>query len=129
MIRVIYLSRVGRAVRLEDAEAIARGAVERNTKNGITGLLLYTPSHFLQVLEGEEAAIDATLARIAKDPRHEGLRIVSRTAIEERRFGLWAMNFRPLSRQLAPSSLEQLTPSAALELLLETRSTPPPARG
>lgn len=130
MIRLIYVSRVGRTVRFEDAEAIARGAAARNTKNGVTGLLLYTPSHFIQVLEGEPTVVEATVTRIAADPRHEGLRIVSRTLIEERLFGLWAMSFRPLSRKLDRESLERLTPSAALELLLgASKSSPPPAHG
>ncbi|MBA3273301.1 MAG: BLUF domain-containing protein [Chthoniobacterales bacterium] len=43
-----------------------------NDASGITGMLLYKDRRFLQVLEGSEAAVRATYARIKRDPRHRG---------------------------------------------------------
>ena len=41
-----------------------------NEQSGITGMLLYNERRFPQVLEGNEAAVSATSARIERDPRH-----------------------------------------------------------
>lgn len=41
-----------------------------NERSGITGLLLYTGGYFCQLLEGEEAAVDAMYDKISVDPRH-----------------------------------------------------------
>lgn len=48
----------------------------------------------MQVLEGEATAVEETMARILKDPRHHGVNELSRSAITEREFGSWTMGFR-----------------------------------
>jgi hypothetical protein len=118
--RLIYISRVARQVRLADADEIARSSVDRNQQAGLTGLLLYTPSHFIQVLEGEPSAIAGTYFRIAKDSRHTHLRVIDDGEIDEREFGAWAMTatFCPADR----AQLEQLTPDTALLLLRAGRA-------
>lgn len=118
--RLIYISRVARQVRFADAEEIARSSIERNQQAGLSGLLLYTPSHFIQVLEGEPSAIASTYFRIAKDPRHTQLRVIDDGEIDEREFGAWAM-----TATLCPANsaqLEQLTLDAALLLLRAGRA-------
>lgn len=92
--RLIYASQVGRQVRYADAEQIADVAARRNREQGVTGILLYTPSHFLQVLEGEYAAVQRTLERIRADPRHSDLRVISDIETGDREFGAWAMASR-----------------------------------
>jgi hypothetical protein len=117
--RVIYISRVVRQVRFADVEAIAQSAVARNTASGLTGLLLYTPSHFIQVIEGEEAKVNATVARIELDPRHSDMRVVDSREVSEREFDAWAM----VARQLPAlkQDLDQLKVERALELLRAAR--------
>lgn len=113
--RLVYTSRVARQVRFADAEAIARGSVERNQQAGLTGLLLYTPSHFLQVLEGEPGAIASTYFRISKDSRHTHLRVIDDREVDGREFAAWAMT---AGRCAASSAqLEELTTDTALLLL------------
>jgi hypothetical protein len=118
--RLIYTSRVARAVRLADAEAIASTASVRNQRAGLTGLLLYTPSHFLQVLEGPAQAVHETLTRIKSDPRHSDLRVIDEQEVEAREFGAWSMTARFSGAQ--PAKLESLTVDGALELLRAARS-------
>jgi hypothetical protein len=60
-------------------------------------LLLYSKGSFLQVLEGEEAAVDETMGRIAIDPLHHNMLIISRTKVACRDFGQWAMAFRGIT--------------------------------
>jgi hypothetical protein len=116
LIRLIYVSHVARPTRLADVEEIVSIAAERNAANGITGLLVYTPSHFIQALEGDDAAVRRTFERIRLDPRHVDVRIVGANEVVERRFQDWAMTARPL---WGPTSreFEELTLPRALELL------------
>ena len=68
-----------------------------NLQIGITGMLLFKDGNFMQVLEGEQAAVDVTQARIALDPRHAGLIVLLRGAIAERGFAEWSMAFHDLN--------------------------------
>lgn len=45
----------------------------------------------MQVLEGDEAAVCRTFARIASDPRHQGLITMLRGEIQERQFPKFSM--------------------------------------
>ena len=62
-----------------------------NRRRDLTGVLAFSGSHFLQVLEGDGAVLDALLESLRRDPRHDGLRVLGRTPISARRFGDWAM--------------------------------------
>ena len=118
--RLIYVSHVARQVRYSDAENIAVAAAERNRPMGITGLLLYTPSHFLQVLEGPERAISQVVTRIERDARHAHLRVIDDRVVIEREFDAWSMRARAT---LVPShTLEHLDAEGALQILREARN-------
>lgn len=69
----------------------------RNEAAGISGILVYRDGNILQVLEGEEASVQATYQRIANDPRHVGILPIIREPIPERQFDEWSMAFRDLS--------------------------------
>ncbi len=119
--QLIYRSRVARRVRFADAEAIAAAAAENNAKLSISGLLLYTPAYFVQVLEGGNAAVELAFARIAKDDRHEEIETLAKREIEERQFGRWAMRAVTPSRETTAAVIGLLDGDAALELLLSSR--------
>ena len=72
-----------------------------NEKSGITGMLLYKDRRFLQVLEGEEAAVRATYARIERDPRHRDVVLLITDAEQEREFADWSMAFHELDDETA----------------------------
>ena len=83
-----------------------------NLARGLTGLLLHAPNgQFLQVLEGEEAAVrHLYYGRIATDPRHEHLVVLSEGPSTAPAFPDWSMSFRTgtpplvLPGYLAPSA-------------------------
>ena len=68
--RSVMVSRAGPGTGLAELFAIIRAAHGHNAAAGITGGLVFLDGWFAQVLEGEGAALEATLARIAGDPRH-----------------------------------------------------------
>ncbi len=66
-------------------------ARDRNTKNGITGVLLYSDGLFMQCLEGPAENVDALFAKISRDPRHSDIVLLQSTEIYERHFENWLM--------------------------------------
>ena len=75
----------------DDLHAIHRAARELNSIDGITGLLVFNGTHFLQIVEGAEAAVDDLLARLRRDPRHVGLEVRDERMVEARSFPDWSM--------------------------------------
>jgi hypothetical protein len=75
----------------EDLNAIHRTARELNSIDGITGLLIFNGTHFLQIIEGAEPAIDDLLLRLRRDPRHKGLEVRDERKVEARSFPDWSM--------------------------------------
>ena len=64
---------------------------------GVTGMLFYGNGTFLQVIEGEATTVDELVGKIARDPRHEDIRILSRKAIEHREHPDWSMGFEQVT--------------------------------
>lgn len=96
LIDIVYVSSAVRL--LDDAELleILRTSRRNNERDGITGLLLYENGNFMQVLEGERAAVEQTWNRIVADPRHRNVTRLMRSEIEHRLFGEWSMAFRDM---------------------------------
>jgi len=93
MIEVIYASRATKPFTPSDLDALLLKARQRNEQDNISGLLLYDHGSFLQVLEGDDAVVDATVARIRTDPRHGNILLLKRGPIDKRSFGEWRMGF------------------------------------
>ena len=74
-----------------DLEDIHRTAREVNALEGITGLLVFNGTHFLQIIEGSEQAIEELVERLRKDSRHTGFEIRDRRKVEARSFPDWSM--------------------------------------
>ncbi len=74
-----------------DLDGILQQSRHNNAVDGITGLLWIHDGRFLQVLEGPETSVAETYARIAADPRHRDVRILSDRSVETREFGYWSM--------------------------------------
>lgn len=75
----------------EDLEAIHRTASQVNALEGISGLLIFNGTHFVQIIEGSANAVADLVERLRRDPRHSGLEIRDEREIEARSFGGWSM--------------------------------------
>lgn len=74
---------------LADMIAAARKA---NARLGVTGILLHHEGEYVQLLEGEQAVVQALYyGHIAHDNRHRGARVSWEYPIGERSFGTWTM--------------------------------------
>lgn len=92
MRQLVYISSLRRGMAVDPA-AILDQARRNNARARVTGLLFFDGKRFLQALEGEDAVIDATFARIRQDERHHALVVLSDRAIDTREFGDWAMAY------------------------------------
>ena len=98
----------------DDLIAIHQTARHRNALNGITGLLIFNGTHFLQVIEGVEEAINELVERLRADPRHHHLEIKDSRDVDGRSFPDWSMELvRVESRYFeARSAIEKVLPPA-----------------
>jgi hypothetical protein len=66
-------------------------ASARNKLSHITGCLAWCGNWFIQIIEGEPAAVEETFSRIAKDSRHHDIKVLARRDIRGRSFPDWNM--------------------------------------
>ena len=103
LVRLMYASRAVDGTGTDELLAILRQSKARNPENGITGVLCFSEGIFLQVLEGGRSAVNRLYNRIAADPRHTQVELLSYAEIGERRFAGWSMgqvNMARLNRAL-----------------------------
>lgn len=98
LVAAVYVSSATRHLSEDEIIGILRSAREHNEKSGVTGMLLYRDGNFMQVLEGPAGVVDSLIQKIKRDPRHQGIILMSRKPIEERQFGEWSMAFRHMSK-------------------------------
>ena len=91
MYRLIYKSKSNGEITWEQIKQIMHSSDTHNRSSGISGMLLATSSHFLQVLEGPYETVNDTFMRIIKDTSHTDIKLISFNAIDTRIFEYWGM--------------------------------------
>ncbi len=91
--QTFYVSRASAPFDHAAVQSILQASRRNNARADVTGCLLFTGRCFAQVLEGEESAVRALSARIAADPRHQSIRVLSERHRDEREHGDWPMGF------------------------------------
>ena len=86
-----YTSRARLDLTEEDLHEIHRTAQKCNALDGITGMLVFDGSRFLQIIEGAEDAIDNLVHRLRADGRHSALEVREERFIDNRSFPDWSM--------------------------------------
>jgi hypothetical protein len=67
---------------------------KNNAGIGITGVLLYSETNFVQYLEGDYKTIIGLYDRIKTDTRHKNVVMITSAPIQERSFPSWQMGAR-----------------------------------
>jgi blue light- and temperature-responsive anti-repressor len=99
------------AVLQRELRAIVTSARSHNKDDNITGALLFADSGFAQVLEGPREIVERTFERIAADPRHTDVTVLSFTPAHQRSFPDWPMGFRAQTASGSADSFEHLSDS------------------
>lgn len=115
MFRILYVSGASQPITDALIDDILQTSRRNNERRGITGMLLAGDGVFLQVLEGEAAAVKALCARIRCDPRHRHFMVMTEQNVTGRVFGSWEMGFKRLDPARGPDRALFQTSRAALE--------------
>jgi Sensors of blue-light using FAD len=84
--QLIYFSERPPESTLSVIEIICEDAFERNRADGVTGLLVYNHTMFLQFIEGPKDAVKNCYARIERDSRHSSPVVIWEHFSDERTF-------------------------------------------
>ncbi len=96
MFHIIYASEASRSLTRQELLALHARAREKNSRVGITGMLIHKDGRFAQVLEGEEGAVRQLFDIIRQDGRHRDVKILMEGPIAQREFADWSMGFQDL---------------------------------
>ena len=108
MYELIFCSSASQNIKAADLENILNTARAFNTKNDITGCLLYYKNEFIQILEGDKTIVKNLYNSINQDMRHNNTILVAEGEKPERSFDNWSMAFYELSDDDVSDLCEQL---------------------
>ncbi len=114
LVRLMYASRAAEGVDQDSLIGILRQSKAHNPALGVTGVLCFSQGIFLQVLEGGRSAVNRLYNRIATDPRHTQVELLSYEEIGERHFAGWSMGQVNMAR-LNPALLLKYSETATLD--------------
>ncbi len=95
--QLIYVSKRTKDCYERDIEQILERSVANNQKLGVTGVLLYSQSRFLQYIEGDFRTIMTLYEKIKKDERHYDATMIALMPISKRVFPNWQMAGKSLN--------------------------------
>lgn len=103
---VTYTSRARLDLVDADLAQILQTARHFNALNGITGLLIFNGSRFLQIVEGPEEAVAELVGRLRDDRRHSAFELRDERHLVQRSFPEWSMKLARVSQHSGKASLE-----------------------
>ena len=114
LVRLLYASRAATSLDADALGLILKQSKTNNPALGVTGVLCFSGGLFMQVLEGGRSAVNRLYNRIAADPLHTDVVLLSYDEISERRFAAWSMGQVNLAH-LNPSLLLRYSETEALD--------------
>lgn len=93
---IVYISSPVPSLPVGAVDSVLRVARNNNAANDVTGLLIFNGRYFVQCIEGNKDAIQATYSKIERDRRHSELRVLFDGEITERSFPNWSMGYRQI---------------------------------
>lgn len=95
--QLVYVSTRKRNCTAEEIEKILDSCKRNNPPLEITGVLLYSETKFIQLVEGDAKVIMGLYDRIKKDDRHSNPLMISYNPISEKAFPSWHMAKRNIT--------------------------------
>lgn len=89
--RLAYVSEVSALFGPDDLREIEERSLVRNEELDITGILVIDAGKILQILEGSQTKVEDLFARIARDPRHQNVRLVAGSEVAGRLLHSWSL--------------------------------------
>jgi hypothetical protein len=133
LVHCLYASRLLAPLDPKVLDAIFVTSHRNNMENGITGILCFNETTFIQLLEGSRREVSSLFRNITQDDRHFDVELLLHEEIERRSFSSWTMGKVNLDKVnpavlLRYSEKPKLDPfsssgSAVLSLLTELVNT------
>ena len=120
--RLIYTSEATKHFSTRELLNLLHAARSYNSIDGICGFLYYKNGIFLQVIEGKSEMITNLFNRIQKDKRHNNIKIISSSFINDFLFSNWTMgciDFNEPKLSLIPGLSGELHSEENINLLIE----------
>lgn len=96
---LIYVSVRNANCSAEEIEKILASCKKNNGSLDITGVLLYSATHFVQYLEGDYKQIISLYDKIKTDTRHKNVVLIVGSPIKARLFPSWQMGSKKLESE------------------------------
>jgi len=121
---LLYISRTTCTTSEDVLDSIREQSSALNLAAGITGLLLWSDTHFCQILQGPKDAVLQTMDRINKDQRHHEPLVILRTELAEALFPDWSMasskvGNADIARQIAIAYEDRLADLSLVDGIIE----------
>jgi methanogenic corrinoid protein MtbC1 len=88
---IVYRSRAIRPLTPPALHQLTTAAQARNSREAITGLMLYDQGQFFQWLEGPPDSVGRVMGSIYNDSRHTDIEVINSQETQKRTFGDWSM--------------------------------------
>ncbi len=95
--QLCYISTAADDMQRQDLVDLLTVSRRNNERQGITGMLLHSGDYFIQLLEGDEAAVRRMFEAISGDRRHRGVTLVFQGPAPQRDCPDWSMGFQALA--------------------------------
>lgn len=102
---LVYISAADPMLVEDDIRDILKVAQTRNRDDGVTGLLIYSGTSFVQILEGQRQTLQELMTSIRGDRRHYDVSLLEHRPIDDRAFDKWSMAYREIDADLIGSLL------------------------
>lgn len=93
LLQLIYISGASVPFSQKELKSLLKKAREKNHEVDVSGILIFHDGAFFQVLEGPPEAVYTIYDRISQDPRHDEIKLLLKSEVEERSFPDWSMGF------------------------------------
>lgn len=90
---LIYVSRATESMSTDELAQLLEQSRVDNERVAITGMMVYHRMEFMQLIEGDRAAVETLFGRIANDRRHEQVFKLWDGPVGQRSFEDWSMAF------------------------------------
>jgi hypothetical protein len=117
MRRIIYCSQATDDVAADELVELLQTARRNNEATGLTGMLLYCSQSFLQLLDGDPAALAETYTKITQDNMHTRIRLLLDGEVSAPLFPDWTMGFEHVDDESLSEQLAGFTPATHYPLV------------
>lgn len=119
---LIYASHATRDWTEQELFDLLRTSRLRNSRLGITGLLVYAQRRFLQILEGDQSQVLSLYDTIKNHPGHKDAQLLLDDELDDRLFPEWSMGFE----RLDDDKLSSMTGYTDIDQFISSLKTPHP---